>query len=105
MLTHNQKIVLLQSVKLCFFGLTVATALEHPHLQPLERDLDAVEIFSQAKAVVNAARDHKLNAEGYDWMDGAPSVLTEPGFWCALKLVLRLKPQVPKPENSQKSGR
>lgn len=91
-LTPSQKQCLLLSLKLAFFGATLASVVEDPALSCGQRDLDVVEIFSEAKSIVHAAREKGFCAEAYDLTHGQDSVCARSGFWSVVRLVMRLKP-------------
>ena len=91
-LTPSQKQCILLSLKLAFFGATLASVVEDPELSSGHRDLDVVEVFSEAKSIVHAAREKGFHAEAYDLTHGQDSVCGQSGFWSVVRLVMRVKP-------------
>ena len=84
-----QKQHLLSTLKLTFFGITLASVMQDSQLLGLPRDLDVAEIFSQAQSVVNGARDIGLQGQAHDKEDG--DICSKAGFYAGLKLIMRLK--------------
>jgi len=84
-----QKQRLLSTLKLTFFGVTLASVMQDSQLLGLPCDLDVAEIFSQAQSVVNAARDIGLQGQAHDKEDG--DICSKAGFHAGLKLIMRLK--------------
>ena len=86
---EHQKQHLLSTLKLTFFGITLASVMQDSQLLWLPRDLDVAEIFSQAQSVVNGARDIGLQGQAHDKEDG--DICSKAGFYAGLKLIMRLK--------------
>lgn len=76
------------------FGIyTVNSVVSDPAWATLPRDLDAVELWTEAETIVKAAAAAGLRAEGYDILkDASQDLRTANGFRGALRLVMRLKP-------------
>ena len=76
------------------FGIyTVNSVVSDPAWATLPRDLDAVELWTEAETIVKAAAAAGLHAEGYDILkDASQDLRTANGFRGALRLVMRLKP-------------
>ena len=76
------------------FGLyTVSSVVGDPAWATVPRDLDVVELWTEAETIVKAAAAAGLKAEGYDILKGVSQDLTTAsGFQGALRLVMRLKP-------------
>ena len=86
---ERQNQYLLSTLKLTFFGITLASVMQDSQLLGLPRDLDVAEIFSQAQSVGNAARDIGLQGQAHDKEDG--DIRSKAGFYAGLKLIMRLK--------------
>ena len=76
------------------FGLyTVSSVVGDPAWATVPRDLDVVELWTEAETIVKAAAATGLKAEGYDILKNVSQDLTTAsGFQGALRLVMRLKP-------------
>ena len=90
-LSKPQQQELVGQVRIQCHGVTLQDILNDPQLANLPRDLDVVEIFTTVQSVVKAAQERLLQAAAYDILQGDPDVLTAPGFWCVVRLLLRLK--------------
>lgn len=76
-----------------FDTFTVSSVLSNPEFAGIPRDLDVLELWTEAETVVQAARAKGLRAEGFDILqDPCRDLTTASGFKAALTLVLRLKP-------------
>ena len=89
-LTDAQCSTLLRGVSLQFFGNTLATAVDG--CRDVDQDLDVIEIFTSQRSIALAAAAKNYKAEAFDIELGDDSILGKAGFYTALRLVQRLKP-------------
>ena len=77
------------------FGVfTISGVLQDPQFTNLPRDLDCVELWTEAQTLVQAARREGLQAAAFDIQQDPATrdITTCTGFTEALRLVMRLKP-------------
>lgn len=93
-LCRQQRIALALACTVTMFGVcTVASVIHDPQWLNVPRDLDLVELWTEAETLVRSARGGGLQAEGFDILqDSTKDFTTFSGFSAALKLVMRLKP-------------
>eukprot|EP00435_Cladocopium_sp_Y103_P026691 s1605_g6.t1 len=79
--------------RIVLFGYSVSQILSSEHFSQVPRNLDIVEVFTEAKSIVQAATAARLQAESFDWKnDGQESVLGLGGFVQVVELTMRVKP-------------
>jgi hypothetical protein len=92
--TCKARVAVASSCAICLFGVfTVSSVLHDPQWSLQPRDLDLVELWTEAETLVRAARDEGLQSEGFDILqDAGNDITTYSGFSRALKMVMRVKP-------------